>query len=158
MLTENFFILNPIILGVLTVLLGFLILQTLKLKRRLDLFLRGKDKDFEKVLIDQIKKTENQEKNIKEILKKISKLDKISQKSFQKIGIIRFNPFKEVGSDQSFAIAILDAKNDGFVLTSHYSRETNRSYLKPVSNGKSQYSLSEEEEKAIKKALESPNE
>ena len=79
-------------------------------------------------------------------------MKKNSQKSFQKISLIRFNPFKGVGSDQSFSIALLDLDNNGFVLTSIYGQEGNRIYAKPVSNGKSEYSLSKEEEEAIEKA------
>ncbi len=113
------------------------------------------------------KKNKNQPKNQKEILEFLERLDKDNQKikkdledfkkesqSFlQKIGIVRFNPFKEVGGDQSFCIALLDARNNGFVLTSYYSREMNRTYTKVVKNGLSQHSLSEEEKEAISKAL-----
>ncbi|HDL75026.1 MAG TPA: DUF4446 family protein [bacterium] len=151
---ENLFTMVSIIVGVLFLLLAFLIFQIFKLKKRLDVFLNGENKDFEKIITNQIKKTEKHGKDIKKILEDISKLDEISNKSFQKIGIIRFNPFKEVGSDQSFAIAILDAENNGFVLTNHYGRELSRTYLKPVFNASSEYSLSKEEEKAIEKAIE----
>ena len=112
------------------------------------------------------KKTKKQPKDLKEILGVLERLDndtnqlrkdledfkKESRTSFQKIGIIRFSPFKEVGGDQSFCISLLDADNNGFVLTSYYGREMNRVYTKSVKNGKSEYSLSEEEKKAISQA------
>jgi hypothetical protein len=69
--------------------------------------------------------------------------------AIQKLGIVRFNPFKEVGSDQSFSVAFLDDNDNGVVITSHYSREGNRVYGKPIKSGESGYSLSKEEIDAI---------
>jgi hypothetical protein len=71
------------------------------------------------------------------------------------VGLVRFNPFGEVGGDQSFSIALLDSDHNGFVITSHYAREASRIYAKPVKNGKSTYALSEEEKGAIKEAINS---
>ena len=70
-----------------------------------------------------------------------------------KVGIIRYNPFKDIGGDQSFSIALLDASDSGVVVTSHYGRDVNRVYAKPLEKGKSKYSLSQEEEQAIAGAL-----
>lgn len=106
--------------------------------------------------------------NFKEVLEKFQKLEKeflkVSQEleslqkktelHIQKIGVVRFNPFSEVGSDQSFSLALLDAKDSGVVITSLYTREENRVYGKPIKNGESQYSLSDEEREAINKAKE----
>ncbi len=114
------------------------------------------------------KKTKKQEpENIKEVLEYLKRLEKShaeitrelaelkedNKKNLQKIGIVRFNPFKETGGDQSFSIALLDADNDGFVITSHYSREANRVYAKPIEKGVSKYQLSTEEKEAINKAI-----
>ncbi|MCK4520835.1 DUF4446 family protein [Candidatus Parcubacteria bacterium] len=152
---EDFFNFEYIyfVLGIFLILVCLCIYFAFKQKKRLDIFFQRGEKDLEKVLTEQIKKTEKIENNLKEISEQISKLETISQKSFQKIGIIRFNPFKEVGGDQSFAIALLDLNNNGFVITSHYSRESSRVYNKEVKNGKSKYSLSNEEKKAIEKAI-----
>ena len=112
------------------------------------------------------KKKKPQLRNLKEVLKLCQKLEqdfdklarefeKFQTKSnffIQKVGIVRFNPFREIGGDQSFAIALLDGQDNGIVLTSLYSREGNRVYAKPVERGKSKYQLSEEEKKAIEKA------
>ena len=113
------------------------------------------------------KKRKKEPKNFKEVLSYLKNLkdnfEKLSQDlenlkkenkfSLQKVGIVRFNPFSEVGGDQSFSIALLDGNNDGLVISSLYSREGNRVYGKPIKNGSSQYSLSKEEEEAIKKAI-----
>jgi len=142
-----------IIFGFFVLLLGFLIFQVLKLKRRLDIFLKKGDKDLGSVLRDLIEKTGIQEENIKRIFEKISKLEKISEISFQKVGVVRYNPFKDVGGDQSFSVALLDGQNSGFVITSLYMRERTRVFAKPVMQGRSEYSLSEEEKRAINKAM-----
>lgn len=89
----------------------------------------------------------------KEISRELADFKKESKKNLQKIGIVRFNPFKEIGGDQSFSIAVLDDNNNGFVITSHYNKESNRVYAKPVELGKSKYQLSKEEEDAINRAI-----
>lgn len=117
-------------------------------------------------MLNFFKKEKKEPENFKEILKRFLDLEnsfegisqelevlkKKNQLNIQKIGIIRFNPFKEVGSDQSFSIALLDASDSGAVITSLYTREENRVYGKPVLNGKSEYILSEEEKEAISRA------
>jgi hypothetical protein len=117
-------------------------------------------------MIDFFKKEKKEPKDLKEILsdfKKLEeKLDKVlgemkklenKQKfSVQKLGIVRFNPFSEVGSDQSFSMALLNEENDGVVITSLYTRQENRVYGKPIKDSRSDYSLSEEEKGAIEKA------
>jgi len=108
------------------------------------------------------KKAKKKPENIQDVLEKLNKLEQAHQElaiklnsSLRKIGIVRFNPFKEIGGEQSFSIALLDGENNGFVITSHYGKESNRVYAKPLGSGKSSYSLSAEEEKAIRKAMES---
>jgi hypothetical protein len=70
----------------------------------------------------------------------------------QRVGIVRFNPFEDTGSNQSFVLAMLDAEANGFVLSSLHSRQQTRIYLKPITAGKSDTALSEEETEAIKRA------
>jgi len=104
-------------------------------------------------------KKDEEPKNLKEVLKEFEELkkqvEKISQSSkasVQKVGMVRYNPFSNVGGDQSFSVALLDGDNNGVVITSLYSREGNRVYGKAVKSGASEYSLSNEEKKAIEKA------
>ncbi len=145
-----------IIAGVLFLFIILVAFYLLRLKRRLDLFFKGSQaKDLEGVIAEQLKKLKKQDKDIKKIFEEVSKLDEISQKSFQKIGVIRYNPFKDAGGDQSFSISLLDAKDNGFVLTSLYSREGMRVYAKPIKEGNSEYPLSEEEKEAVGKAKNS---
>lgn len=71
----------------------------------------------------------------------------------EKIGLVRFNPFGNIGSDQSFALALLDSRGDGVIISSLHSRETTRIYAKPVKGHRPDgFDLSEEEKKAIAEA------
>lgn len=69
-------------------------------------------------------------------------------------GLIRFNAFDNMGSDLSFSLAMLDLRGDGVVLTGLYGRDETRVYAKPIRKGTSDYSLTEEEIKAIQRSLE----
>lgn len=94
----------------------------------------------------KMRKIENQNESI------IGEFGKITENyagCFQRLGVVRYNPFKDIGGDQSFSLAFLDKKDNGIVLTSILSREGNRSYAKPIKNKKSEYHLSKEELQAI---------
>jgi len=116
-----------------------------------------KNKKEPENLKEVLVKFKDLEGNFEKISKELEELKKESQFWVRKIGIIRFNPFKEVGGDQSFSIALLDANDSGVVISSLYSREENRIYGKPIKNGKSEYQLSEEENQAIEKAKNGQN-
>ena len=92
--------------------------------------------------------------NFEKISKELENLKKENKFNIQKFGIVRFNPFKEIGGNQSFSIALLDGQDDGIVITSLYTKEGNRIFGKPIKGGKSEYLLSEEEKTAIKIAKE----
>ncbi len=99
--------------------------------------------------IDVVKKNQN------ELMKEQKEVINILRNCFSKAGMVRFNPFDQVGGDQSFAIALLDRENSGIVISSLYGRNQSRFYGKPIENGKSTYSLSDEEKEAIQRAIES---
>ena len=73
--------------------------------------------------------------------------------SLQKVGIVRFNPYEDTGGQQSFAIALLDSRGTGFVISSLHSRQATRLYMKQVTEGRSEIALGDEEAEAIKQAL-----
>lgn len=80
-------------------------------------------------------------------------LDRRTRMSLQYVGLVRFNPFEDTGSDQSFAIALLDADQDGIVMSSLHGRTNTRLFAKPVQGGRSSHTLSQEEEQAISLAV-----
>jgi len=79
----------------------------------------------------------------------ISQLYALLENCVQKIGVVRYNAFHNVGSDQSFSVALLDSDDNGVVLSSIYGRDYSTTYAKPVRYGESEYILTEEEEDAI---------
>lgn len=84
---------------------------------------------------------------------RLEQVEAVMAKSIQHIGIVRFNAFKEMGGDLSYALALLDQKGNGIVVSSIYGRDDARTYAKPIKAGRSSYKLSEEEELAIQKSL-----
>ena len=99
---------------------------------------------------------EDASKEIERLKSKTDSLQKNVEKCFQKIGIVRYNAFSETGGSLSFALALLDFENSGFVINGVYSRDnTTTTYAKPVVNGKSKYTLVKEEEEALEIALHS---
>lgn len=87
-----------------------------------------------------------------EIKRRLLGAEKRLAKSIRSIKTIRFNPFTDSGSNQSFATAIIDDHGDGVVLSSLYSRERVSVFAKPVVKGKPQYDLTEEEAKVLEEA------
>ena len=73
-------------------------------------------------------------------------------KMIQRVGVVRFNPFPDTGGNQSFVVALLDARGDGVVLSSLHTRAGTRVYLKQLTTGKAETALSEEESEAIRRA------
>jgi hypothetical protein len=74
------------------------------------------------------------------------------RRAVQYVGVVRFNPFEDTGGNQSFALAMLDSKRDGIVVSSLHSRQQTRLYLKSIVGGKSETALSDEESQALRKA------
>jgi hypothetical protein len=81
---------------------------------------------------------------------RVNRLAAQLESAIQRVGVVRYNPFEDTGSNQSFVLAMLDARGDGFVLSSLHSRQATRMFLKPVSAGKADSAVSEEEAEAIR--------
>jgi len=134
----------------------FLFLHTIKTNKNIDNLLeKGKIKDFKEILLSQKSKNEEISKQIKEAFLRIEELEKISEITIRKTGIVRFNPFNDMGGNQSFVVALLDNKNNGFIISSLFIKEGSRVYTKTIRQGKSDYSLSNEEQEAINRAIKS---
>lgn len=104
------------------------------------------------VILNQQLSAMNETKSmLSEIKKRVSYLEKEVPNNIKKVGVVRFNPYRELGGNQSFALSLLDDELNGVVLSALHSRQTTRVYAKPVILGKeTKYSLSEEEKEAIK--------
>lgn len=78
------------------------------------------------------------------------------QKSIQRVGLVRFDAFDDMGGRLSFSAALLDASGDGLVLSTINGRSESRIYAKPIERGASRYNLSAEEQEAVRRALATP--
>ncbi|MEA4973120.1 hypothetical protein SDC9_73219 [bioreactor metagenome] len=148
---------------VLALLIVFVILVILdiynnkKLKARYETFMgvgkkHKKDINMEKLLVDCVSKAESIDEKYGKILEIVEDVEKNMQFCCQKVGIVRYNPFEEMGGNLCFAVAILDAENTGIVINGIHSRTGTFTYAKPVELGVSTYILSKEEQEAIDKA------
>lgn len=154
---------NYVILGIIVVNIILIILyisnniKLRKINKEYHDFMKkiGKGEDIAENLKLYIKQTEKVEKENKEIVEYCEDLNKELAKTIRKVGIVRYNAFKDTGSDLSFALALLNYNNDGVVLNGIYSREMSNIYAKPIKGGKSTYTISEQEQEAIDKAIES---
>src|SRR3989344_9520313 len=111
-------------------------------------------KDSVMALLNQVLAHElKNEKTLDHLIASYDKINKDGQSHIQKIGLVRFNPFKDTGGDQSFILALVDAENTGVVISSLHTRTGTRWYAKGIVRGKGmEYELSAEEEKALKGA------
>ena len=138
-------------------LIGFaiMLIRFSKLNRRYHDFMQklGNGSNLQEDLERFMSRVTEVEKQNKVTSSHVKNLDKDVTKCIQKVGIVRYNAFKDTGSDLSFALALLDEENDGVVLNGIYSREMSNIYAKPIQKGKSTYTLSEEEKEAIQKVI-----
>ncbi len=141
--------------SVLIVINGVLVWRYRKIHSQFDqLLAKGKIKEFKDILLSQKEKNGELEKSIKDAFLKIKGLEGITQRTIQKTSVVRFNPFNEMGGNQSFVIALLDANDNGMVISSLFVKEGSRIYTKTIKKGKPDYKLSKEEQEALKKAME----
>ena len=146
-------------LGVLVIIMYVIIINLYMnlsyLKKRYRKMMAGADgANLERMLIghiDETKAVAEENARIKEENKRIAGL---LQKALTRGGVVRFRAFEDMGSDLSYAVALLDAENNGVILSSIFGREDSRSYVKPIEAGTSTYTLTEEEEEALHKAMQ----
>lgn len=128
----------------------WLVFTELRLKK----LFRGKGAgDLESIFKDMGLSLNNLGKESENFKKQFEDVERRLKRSVQHVGIVRFNPFKDAGGDQSFAIAVLDERKNGVVVSSLYGRESNRVYAKQVVAGEAKQQLSSEEKEAIAQAL-----
>ncbi|MFA6353467.1 MAG: DUF4446 family protein [Candidatus Paceibacterota bacterium] len=144
-----FFILSAFI--ALFFILGIIwaIITEKRLKR---FFLGKKAKDLEETIVILEAEISKLNKAKEEIEKNITSINSKLKKSIRGLETIRFNPFPDQGSNQSFAIGMLNEEGDGLVISSLYSRERMSIFAKPIKKGNSEYELTTEEKEALKKA------
>ncbi|OGI95072.1 hypothetical protein A2917_01690 [Candidatus Nomurabacteria bacterium RIFCSPLOWO2_01_FULL_42_17] len=143
-----------VFIGIVILIGAFWAIVTEKRLKRF--FLGKKAKDLEDTIMilendiaDLKKAKENTQKDVSIINTKL-------KKSIRGLETVRFNPFSDQGSNQSFAIGMLNEEGDGVVFSSLYSRERMSIFAKPIKNNKSEYELSAEEKEVLRKAEVKP--
>ena len=139
---------------ILLILLIVTMVKQSKLKKRYEAFMLGSDaKSMEEEIsglfqdINTLKgETKDNKKEIKHIYRRLETV-------FQKIGIVKYDAFEDMGGKLSFVLAMLDKNNTGFLLNAIHSRENCFLYIKEIVNGESYVMLSEEEVEALKQAV-----
>lgn len=122
-------------------------------KKNLEFFAGNDVKSIEDIIIGHTKSIKALDKDIQELYHISNQINMQAYKGLHKVAVIRYNPFKDVGGDQSFAIAMLNGKNNGLTISSLYTREGTRVYAKAITAGESEkYPLTDEEKQAIKLA------
>jgi hypothetical protein len=145
-----FFLAFFVLVGILIFIqIGWMFVTEKRLKR---FFMGKKAKDLEDTI--SILEEETKKLNIakEKTEKELSLINAKLKKSIRGLETIRFNPFKDQGSNQSFAIGMLNEEGNGLVISSLYSRERMSIFAKPIKNGKSDHELTEEEKEVLEKA------
>src|SRR3989338_382503 len=118
------------------------------------LFPKSGERDIRKKFEENLKTIEDYGLDLGKFKNKLSEIEKLGLDHVQRVSLLRYNPYGDTGGDQSFTLALLDDKGNGFVLSSLHTRSVNRVFAKPVENGKAgKHEFSEEEKKAIEQAM-----
>ena len=137
-------------------LLMIVMVQTLQLSRlnqRVSQITGGVEGgDLEEILSHHLETVRQVDRDLDELTARMAIVESAARHHFARQGFVRFNPFPDTGGNQSFALALLDESDDGFIVSSLHSRTGTRIYAKAVTGGKADTSLSAEEQDAIDEA------
>ena len=121
-----------------------------RMNRRLLSLTRGEDgRSLEALLEAHLDKVHDLGREVDKVRARTAVLEVTGRRAFQRVGLVRYNPFEETGGNQSFALALLDADEDGFIISSLHARQGTRVYAKTLTGGRSEGALSDEEAEAL---------
>lgn len=146
----NTIILFYIISGAVVIILLWILMIEIRLKK---IFTGTKARNLEEMIVIIGKKINQLEETQINIDKHLVKIDDRLNKSIRNVETMRFNPFIDAGSNQSFAIAFMNDEGNGVVMSSLYARDRMSIFAKPIVNGKSEFELSSEEKEVLNKAI-----
>jgi hypothetical protein len=142
--------------ALLLVLALLLVRRTSRLDRRLRGVTRGAEgKSLEAILDAHLDKVYAVARDLDDLAARAAVLEATQRRALQRVGLVRYNPFEDTGGNQSFALAVVDARGDGFVVSSLHARTGTRVYGKSIAGGRSESALSAEEAEALRLALAS---
>ena len=157
--TEEYLLISCILNCVLLIITIINIIMLTKTNKKYIKFMKkmGNGNNLAEMLKDYLDDVKEIKQDNSEIKAYYTKLDSDIASCIQKIGLVRYNAFKDVGSDLSFAIALLDGNDTGVVLNGLYGSDSSNIYAKPIKGGVSTYQLSEEEKYALEIAEQNKN-
>ena len=146
-----------VVLALVLAVVG-LIRRARSLNRRLGSLTQGSDaQSLEGVLGGHMERVRQAVADVGSVAARTTALERELQGAFGRVGLVRFNPFEgDTGGNQSFSLALLDGRGDGFVVSSLHARAGTRVYAKAISGGSSEAALSTEEGEALRLALAKP--
>lgn len=148
------FIILFVLIIILSAITVWQLLENRKLKKKYEKFLQGKNaKSLESQIIQICEEQQYLRDTTDKNSRNISRLFKKHESAFQKIGIVKYDAFKEMGGKLSFCLALLDENNNGFVLNSVHSSDGCYSYTKRIRTGECDILLGDEEKRALEKAI-----
>ena len=112
---------------------------------------------MEQTVLAQFARIEELEKSNKEKEKQIESIFRNLQSVYQKTGLVKYDAFREMSGKLSYALALLDKENNGIMINSMYSREGCYSYVKAINGGRCSIEMSDEEQEALKIAVNKEN-
>ncbi|MEY8517696.1 DUF4446 family protein [Lachnospiraceae bacterium 29-84] len=154
---DDFLLTFAIMGGVL--LLTFILLivnmaKTKKLRKKYESFMIGKNgESLEDTLVKRIQQVEGLLVSVDENKEHIQQIFDTLKDTFQKVGMVKYDAFDEMGGKLSFSLALLNQKNDGFIINAMHSREGCYTYIKEIVDGNSIIVLAEEEKNALELAM-----
>jgi len=154
---DNNAILGWAVLLILWVLLALWVVRLQQRARRVENELRGiltgaSIDNVPKMLVDYLTTVRQTANTVEEVRREHREIASRFPTVIRHVGLVRFSPFHDTGGDQSFALALLDGRGDGVVVTALHSRNGNRLYAKPIERGRSTYALTPEEMQAMSRA------
>ncbi|MCM8711936.1 DUF4446 family protein [Clostridium sp. SYSU_GA19001] len=152
---EHYILIGLLIMIIILSIVVFILLRAVnKIETRYRKFMRGvNNKNLEELIISYLDKVDEVKSDSKKLKEIYNNLDNRVKNCVQKMSIIRYRAFEDVGSDLSFSIALLDDNNDGAIITGIFGRHESTTYAKPIDKGISRYDLSEEEQQVLEDAM-----
>lgn len=157
--TEDYLVISCIVNIILILVTMINVIMLTKMNKKYIKFMKqlGNGSNLDEMLRDYLRDVKEIKQDNSEIKAYYTKLDSDIASCIQKVGLVRYNAFRDVGSDLSFAIALLDGNDTGVVLNGLYGSESSNIYAKPIKGGVSTYQLSEEEKYALEIAEQTKN-
>ena len=148
--------------GVLLIVLIYMIkisMKTSRFMKKYKMFMRGMDgASLERAFAARFNQMDILEENSRNHMEEIRKIKEVQNITLNKVAIVKYDAFKEMGGKLSFALAMLDKENNGFVMNAIHSSDGCYTYVKEIVKGESYVVLGEEEKEALRQAVNSHNE